>query len=695
MEIKLNWLKIKNFKGIRDFLFEPNGQNTFVFADNGKGKTTLMDTFLWLLFDKDSTDRTAFKIKPQGENGQDIHNLQIVVEAELLIDDSNKILVKKMQEEKWTKKRGSETSELTGNTVSYWWNEVPVKAGEFKSKINELVDEGIFKRITNPLYFNTKLEWQERRKTVIEMSGDMTDEQVIEADRNLLKLKEILNGRSVDDYKKVIADKLKDLKKEHDDIPPRIDELTYSLPQNDIDYSDIESQLEEHKKTMNGIELLMTNQSKKADEIAKRYSELGRLNNDLENVKRKIEEDFYKERNSLLQEKSEHELGVCTLEANIQVLKSEIESSKIKIERNTKTREQLLTDWKDYSEKKTAQVARQFIEPSEDDFSCPACGQKLPTDATESKIKELRDNFEKEKNKEIAFFNKKLEENKADGLKLKTDTETANEKIKENQEEIARKEEALNKLQSRITEIQKKLDEPVETISFTTFPEYIDLDTKITKLQEELNKPTEDKSSILLSQKANIQEKADECNSVLNSRAEIEKKKARINELKAEEKRIAGKIAELEGHKYLLEKFTVSKVNLLEDKINSNFKFVKFRLFNVQQNGGIAETCEALVNTNGRWVPFADANAAGCMNAGLDIINSLNTFYDVYAPIWFDNRENVSKLIDTDNQIINLIKPPTWDELDKIAQEALRKAGVTKDYWNKRNETLRVEREEK
>ncbi|OZV12290.1 hypothetical protein CIW83_09330 [Tissierella sp. P1] len=70
MNIKLNWLHLKNFKGIKDFKLVANGKNVSVFADNGKGKTTLMDAFLWLLFNKDSNDSTNFTVKPQSEDGR-------------------------------------------------------------------------------------------------------------------------------------------------------------------------------------------------------------------------------------------------------------------------------------------------------------------------------------------------------------------------------------------------------------------------------------------------------------------------------------------------------------------------------------------------------------------------------------------------------------------------------------------------
>ena len=228
-------------------------------------------------------------------------------------------------------------------------------------------------------------------------------------------------------------------------------------------------------------------------------------------------------------------------------------------------------------------------------------------------------------------------------------------------------------------------------------------------MQTELEKPIEDKTNELLQKKADIQIEIEARNKILNIKEEITKKKARIEELKAEEKRIANQIAELEGHKFLLERFAVVKADLLEDRINSQFKHVRFKLFedNITNEGG-KPTCIALVNTNGSYVKFEDANLAGQINAGLDIIQALSKFYGVQAPIFIDNRESVSEIMKLDSQIINLIKPQTWDELDKEVQYKL--AGVVnyeqptmldmaniekaKKAWNERNNSLRVEVEE-
>ncbi|MFP3381455.1 hypothetical protein SB767_34615, partial [Bacillus sp. SIMBA_069] len=42
-------------------------------------------------------------------------------------------------------------------------------------------------------------------------------------------------------------------------------------------------------------------------------------------------------------------------------------------------------------------------------------------------------------------------------------------------------------------------------------------------------------------------------------------------------------------------------------------------------------------------------------NVGLDIINTLSEHYGITAPIFVDNAEAVTKMIDTSTQVISLI----------------------------------------
>ncbi|WP_051302431.1 hypothetical protein [Salibacterium aidingense] len=122
--------------------------------------------------------------------------------------------------------------------------------------------------------------------------------------------------------------------------------------------------------------------------------------------------------------------------------------------------------------------------------------------------------------------------------------------------------------------------------------------------------------------------------------------------MEEEQKQLSAQYEKLEHELYLTEEFIRAKVDLLEEKINSKFKHARFKLFDTQINEGLKETCEALYE----GVPYSGGlNNAARINVGLDIINTLSEYYGFSAPIFVDNSEAVTRLIDTKAQVISLV----------------------------------------
>jgi len=101
----------------------------------------------------------------------------------------------------------------------------------------------------------------------------------------------------------------------------------------------------------------------------------------------------------------------------------------------------------------------------------------------------------------------------------------------------------------------------------------------------------------------------------------------------------------------LIEEFIKFKVDTYEKPINELFDNVKFKLFDIQMNGGISETCEAMV----AGVPWQLANTAAKVQTGIEIINRLSDFNNMYSPFFIDGRESVVEIPETKSQVINLI----------------------------------------
>lgn len=633
MEIRIYNLKLKNFKGIKELQIEFNGKDTNIFGANATGKTTVFDAFKWLFFDKDSNDRKDFNIKTLDENNNPIHFLEHEVEATLIIDGQD-ITFRKMLKEKWVKRRGQENQEFAGHETNYWIDEVPVKKKDYEEKINSLIPESLFKLITDPSFFNNVMSWKERRELLISISGsNITDEDILNSDEKFATLKENLQGRKIEDYKKVIAAKIKELNTEKEKIPVRIDELTNTLiTEHNIDYNKLEEEKETLNQELHKIDLEMTDIQARAKENLKKADQLAIAKNELNNLKFKLETE-----NSNKNSKEEIILNneKTVLENSLRNSNKQLEELTFNIEKDQKRKEELYKQWDEVNNTK--------LEFDPNSFICPTCKREYETD----KIEEMKEQFEKnfvehkesrkeEINKEGQSINKRIDESKENITKLKNQIEESTIKLSE--------------INTKIEKLQSE-KEKIETFDVTKLPQYQEKLKELEELQKVVDNLVKEDTAEIQNRKTSIMEQINNIDKQLNEKNVQERTEMRIEELKSEEENISQKIQELESQEFQIEEFIKTKVELLENAINSNFEIVKFRLFDTQINGGLIECCDTLVN----GVPYSDVNNAHKIIAGLDIIKTLSRFYNTTAPIFIDNRESINDLCKINAQIISLV----------------------------------------
>lgn len=633
MQIKISNLKLKNFKGIKNLEINFEGKNANIYGKNATGKTTVFDAFKWLFFDKDSSDRKDFNIKTLDENNKPIHFLEHEVEAILLIDGVD-MTFKKMLKEKWVTKRGETQQEFSGHETSYWIDEVPVKKKDYEEKINSLVPESLFKLITDPLYFNKQLKWQERREILTNISGNqITDEEILNANEEFKTLQQNLNGRSIEDYNKVVTSKIKDLNKEKEKIPIRIDELTNTLiTEHDINYEELEKEKANCKVEIQKIDAEMTDIQTRAKENMKKADQLAAAKNELNTLKLKLETEHSKQQSEATI-KLESEKAI--LESRKRNLAAELEERKQKVENAESSKQELYKKWDELLNTK--------LEFDPNSFICPTCKREYPAEKKE----ELKG----------AFINNFNEHKESEKQRINKEGQALNSVIEENRNKIEEIQETIQKTEKELLDINTKLEENAKEQSnigpfdVTKLPQYQEKIKQVEELQTAISKIVQSDTTEISNKKAKLVDQINEIDKKLNERDTQEKTKARIEELEAEEESISQKVQELEAQQYQIEEFTKTKVELLENAINSNFEIVRFRLFDTQINGGLVECCDTLVN----GVPYADVNNAHKILAGLDIIKTLSRFYNTSAPIFIDNRESINSLPTISAQIISLI----------------------------------------
>ena len=653
MKIILNGLRINHFKGIKalDISFS---LTTNIYGDNATGKTSVMDAFLWLLFGKDSTDRTAFEVKHISPNGNGSRK-DVEVEGELMVDH-RPVTLKRIFREKWVKKRGSATSEFAGHETILFYNEVPVSLRQYQDKIAAICGEDTFKMLTNPYYFPS-LNWKVQRNILFEISGgDVPDKLIASGNREFEALLNELTGKTLEEYRKQVANQKRRINEELELIPARIDEVQRNLPET-INWSDIEKQIETVESNINDVEDALVNKSR-AYEAA--YKEKEAIQHKLHEARNKL---------SALIAKSEMESTRQSHEA--QTRRDNLLREKQRFENHISDLNDAITSW----EKKTAQVDSEMkdlrqkyydvqatkFELDPDEVVCPAC--KRPLDDMEGKQQKLMEDFNRNKSH-------KLEKIQAEGKALKQQKEEIESRLDDQNLELKKARSGLQKVIETIATIPD--DRPAQ-MRHEDIPGYRETKDWIARLQAEYDKPIASPDlDDLRYKKSTLVKRLEELNAMLSLREQIRKGNNRIGELEHQQQKLAQEVARLEKIEFTIQNFERAKVEAIEKKVNSMFEITQWKLFEQQINGAEVPTCKA----THKEVPYADLNSAAKANVGLDIINTLSKYYGVTAPIFFDNREGVNHLIDTPSQLINLIvtKDP------ELIIENLEKHDTDKQY---------------
>lgn len=649
--MRLIGLKLRNFKGLREFTLRADGGNVSIFGENATGKTTLADAFTWLLFNKDSQNRSDFEIKTLGPDGQPIHGLEHEVEA-ILDLEPGRLTLRKVYQEQWTKKRGSATKQFTGHTTDHFVDGVPATKTEFAARVASIADESVFRLLTDPTFFNEQLHWQKRREILLTVCGDVSDADVIAGDASLAGLPEILAGRTIEQLRKVLAARRAEINQELDRIPVRIDEARRGLPEITGDTAALKARLDglQAQRSQVGAERLRIQAGGEAAELTKKLRENEVAVMDLQRGYRTKADEAVKE--------ARHRLATVTYDADqaamdARRLRSDIADGQRQRARREDRMRELREKWHEVDKYEMTLSIEEV---------CPACGRPLPED----KVREARE-------KATADFNARkaaeLEETTAEGKRLAAIVETSSRGIAELEGKAAAAEQEAENKRRQADEVQAEIDKLQADVPVPEEdPEYKRLKAEAKALKEKLSSLRTGNAEALAKASEEVAKLDSQIAGVETALGAVDQRErglARIKDLEADERRLAGEFEDLERQLALTEQFIRSKVRLLTDKINAKFRLARFKLFDEQVNGALAEVCE----TTYHGVPYASLNHGGQMNVGLDIINTLAEHYRFLAPVWIDNAESVTEILPTRGQQIQLVvsKP---DKALRVEREA-------------------------
>lgn len=631
----LKRLRLRNFKGIRDFELRADDKSVSVYGANESGKSSVADAFTWLLFGKDMQDRTEtkFGIKTR-ENGRVVHHLEHEVSA-TFEHDSRVFSLRRVYLETWSRKRGTDKDELTGHTTNYFIDDAPVSKSEYTSFIASICDESKFKMLTVPNYFAETLEWKERRAILSQIVGDIDDLAVIASDDSLASYLRVKANLSHDQAKARVRDQMKLRREQLELLPARIDEAQRQIVEiEDSDLLDVrkERALKEIAELRAVIETPKTApiESPHAVEIR-----LTREKHDEVSARRRAEYMAWVDTRSAITKSYRDEI------ARFDEKRAELAREQVKLVSETKTA-QIELD---------AQIARRDALDKEHDWlaeTCPACKQALPKEELDS----ARHAFAEQKKtlnatiaqlsarvndknvaKKIAELTKQIEQIEAETKQLEADRDKHLATVFD-ESEFA---DELAALEARLDELRKLNDDFLSKLTADA-PTYEAERAKIDELSVIVQHVDRQKAQIDMNEKI----------------------RARVEELSILRQQTSAELVDLERDLYTLESFERVKSEMMTKSVNQLFNGVEFILFRDFISGGLEPCCDVVY----KGVPYSEGlNTAGRAQAGIEIINVLSKEFGLTMPIIVDNRESVTRLPESESQIISLIVSPEHKNL--------------------------------
>ena len=642
--IILKELTLVNWRGSEAKTTEFDPLCTTISGANGLGKSRHFDAFTWLLFGKDSQDRKDYNIKTV-RGGDTAKRAACGVTGVFEVDGELVKLIRNFEEE-WVKPRGATDEVFKGNKTVCFWNDAPVSVTEYAKRVKDIIDDTLFKMLTNPAYF-LSMPWKDQREQLFQMAGAVEDSEVATWKPEFAAFLDKLAGKPMADFKRELAARKRLIKSQLGEVQPRIDQ-TYKLMPEKQDFTALEAEMKRVDDALVQVDGVLSSVAersrKKYEEVQARQAKINDLKAKRQQVifdaKSKANECAYKayeELRDLREEERKAQREVQGYQKDVEAATTEIERLEDCKKELTKQADELREEW--YKVNASAYNG---------ETTCSCCGQELPAEMLAS----AKAHFDKHKGDALAKITERGKSIKEEIARIDARVAEVQEDVTNANEGIARQSSELEKLKARLAGASEVKPEDVKP---EDIKEYNELTEQITALEASLDDGIDNEdTTIYQEEKRKLTAKRDEIKDKLTDRKRIEELEKSIKELEEKGRNLAHQLAEAEREEYTMHQFTKAKIDECEKRINNLFTMVKFQLFDYTiedaKKDNPIECCTPLIN----GVPDGTANKAARVNAGLDIINVLCRFYGVTAPIFIDNRESINDVIPTESQIINL-----------------------------------------
>lgn len=659
MEIKFKKIRIRNFRGLVSFDANLEGRSVRIAGANGLGKSSVADAITWVLFGKDSRRRTAFPIDPVDDEGRIIHNLDVSVELEMLIDGQPTTL-RRRRSEKWVQKRGMTTEQLDGHQTTCYIDGRPLPFSDFSSHVDTIVKEELFRALTTPDYFPS-LPMDQQYRLLVKIVGTRTLAEIAAKDEEALKVVDELGQRSLDQYRQGLSYDLQRTRKELETIPVRLSEVQGFIEQVKAKGADGKT-AQRHAKA---IEEKLRQVTQEIDSMAgvvraenARYNDQRAYIQQLRQQRAAIEDRIEKQNREA---RTLHQSLVCKAKEELEATEERHTAAQTMLglhERRLKDLEQQLTDFRSRWE----EVERLSFSWNAEEAVCPTCGQPLPQDQAEQKRVEA----------EMRFNERKMRQQDAldeEGKKLAASKQRLQDLSAAAREEMATAERLLPEARERLSKAEA---EPIEQADYHAAADWQRLSGEIDQRMKELEQTTQAQEppqlAALRTEEQAYRKELRLLEQTIDRSKQIDEYVRRERELQKQRTTLSGDIARMQTRLEAAERLQLMEANDLQKRVNELFPSVRFRLSRELLNGREVGHCELSVD----GVPYSGLSTSERINAGLELINALARHYNIVAPIVIDNAEAVNKVAPTlGQQILLEVSPAKKLSVEQITPSSL------------------------
>jgi len=610
MKIELLYEKFQNFMSFSEYLAEFNGENALVEGRNGAGKSSLMNGYLWCLFDCDADLHFNPSVRRM-VNGQVVNDMDVLVELGLLIDGIETI-VRKVQHRKFSKDGTSYADENM-----YYWNEVPITQKEFNRRLG--LDMKTFLLCTNPNSFLLKRE-KEMREYLFQKMESISDLDIARGNEGLCELIPLLEKYHAEEIAALQKSVIAKAKKEIPILEGQIKEKERDVLAADaVDLAEMELY-------RNALQEQITETEERLEDTEKAYAVYRELSDGalelkfkLSDMQRTANESLEEQRRQLRSQINEIVGRICELDNGIKKDEMDISSYEMLVKALEGSRIDCLQRWESIMEEKL----------DESSVICPTCHRDLP----EEEIEAIAYQFEMSKKE-------RLEAVKKEGLHIKKNLQDAKKKVKDLISSIKQRKTEQRKLQKELKKLQEQFKALPDFIDISDTEEYQAIQRQIEEKESAMKQDNNfsEKRIILKEQLLHLREEKDKVSQQI-AKADTAKDEERLKELREQRLDLEQAVADSEKILDLLVELDRSKNEAMTDSINNMFSLVRWKLFDFNKNGGYKSVCVPMVD--GKSILDIASNKGNRILGRLDIINSIQKMEGINCPVFLDDAESL------------------------------------------------------